>query len=111
MVLALPAAAGTVVRGAGGFRFVEPFNWSGVHAATLDPGDEHGPGVTYWWDEDSWDVHADTNIASISGGKGFSTSIHRAGSSDLRDGSIQNGFPSAASPAASSGIGVMEIDF
>ena len=111
VVLAIsPSHAAQVVQVDGGYELREHFDWAGTHAATLGAG-----GTTVWWDESTWDVRGDTAFiavtpidASIS--NRFHIDIHKAQSTDPRDGRLDND-DYAVGGDGSDGVGVMHLDY
>ncbi len=105
-----PLRAAEVVQGVDGHELRERFDWSGTHAATLGAG-----GTTVWWDESAWDVRGDTAYiavtpidASIS--NRFHIDIHKAQSTDPRDGRLDND-DYVVGGDGSEGVGVMHLDY
>ena len=109
-LLAYPLYAAEVVQGPDGHEFRERFDWAGTHAATLGAG-----GTTVWWDEAAWDVRGDTAyiaVTPISAGisNRFHIDIHKAQSTDPRDGRLDND-NAIVGGDGSAGVGVMHLDY
>lgn len=89
---AAPAGAGT---------FAEDFAWAGNHAATVNGGNTS----TVHWNEDDWDIHADTR--RIGSGDRYSVSVFPAASADVSDGHKASRY--AVGGDGSAGVGVMRL--
>lgn len=106
------AFAGDVVEIDGVYRFREDFAWQGNHAARVNG----GSGSTVWWDEASWDTRGDSSFTAVmpmAGGamtNRFHIDIHKAASSDPRDGRVDNSSPVVGGDG-SAGVGIMHLDF
>ena len=105
-----PLHAADVVPGVDGYEFRERFAWQGTHAATLG-----GGGTTVWWDEGAWDVRGDSAWIAVTPVDGtitnrFHVDIHRAMSTDPRDGRLDNGHTTVGGDG-SAGVGVMHLDY
>ncbi len=85
--------------------FHEDFAWQGNHAATI----KGGTATTVWWNEDNWDVRADTayNSAVAHGGNEH-TDIHRS-VPDLNSGVQDNAY--FVGGDGSPGVGIMHLEF